>query len=129
MSPATRRMGLPKVATVALAALTAAAAAADGNAVRGQTLYEERCSGCHSLDSHRVGPLHRGVVGRRAGSAPGYEYSPALARAKIVWDARALDAWLADPEKLFPGQRMGYRVTDAADRADLIAYLQRESMR
>ena len=58
MSPATRRMGLPKVATVALAALTAAAAAADGNAVRGQALYEERCSGCHSLDFRAIQQLH-----------------------------------------------------------------------
>lgn len=100
---------------------------AGGDAARGQTLYEQRCSACHSLDSHRVGPMHRGVFGRRAGSATGYDYSPALRGATIIWNSQTLDAWLTDPEKLLPGQRMGYRVEAAADRADLIAYLQRES--
>lgn len=107
--------------------LMAGAAWAGGDAARGQTLYEQRCSACHSLDSHRVGPMHRGVFGRRAGSAPGYDYSPALRGATIIWNSQTLDAWLTDPEKLLPGQRMGYRVEEAADRADLIAYLQRES--
>jgi len=94
-----------------------------GDALRGENLYEARCGACHSVDAHRVGPLHRGVVGRRAGSAPGYDYSPALAAAGFDWDARRLDAWLRDPEALVPGQRMAYSVADAADRDDLVAFL------
>lgn len=107
--------------------LMADTAWAGGDAEHGQLLYEQRCSACHSLDSHRVGPMHRGVFDRRAGSAAGYDYSPALRSATIIWNSQTLDAWLTDPEKLLPGQRMGYRVEAAADRADLIAYLQRES--
>ncbi|RTL57897.1 MAG: c-type cytochrome [Rhodocyclaceae bacterium] len=97
------------------------------DAGRGRQLYEQRCSACHSMDQNRVGPMHRGVFGRKVGSAAGYDYSAALAHGKIVWDERMLDAWLSDPEKLIPGQRMGYSVPNAADRADLIAYLRTES--
>lgn len=82
---------------------------ASGDMVRGQQLYEARCGGCHSVAADRIGPRHAGLFGRRAGSVAGFDYSPALQRAGIVWDARTLDRWLADPEALVPGQRMGYR--------------------
>lgn len=104
-----------------LAGTTVPAHAADPE--RGQLLYDSRCGGCHSLDDHRAGPAHRGIVGRRAGTAPGYDYSVALRNSGLVWTPRNLDLWLADPEALVPGQKMGFRVDDAADRADLIAYL------
>ena len=103
------------------------AALAAGDAVRGKTLYESRCSACHSLDASVVGPAHRGVYGRRVGSLPGYDYSDALKKGGFVWDAATLDKWLTDPEKLLPGQRMGYSVPEAQDRADLIEYLKKES--
>lgn len=99
------------------------------DAERGGALYEARCGACHSLDAHRVGPMHRGVFGRRAGSAPGYEYSPALKGADMVWDAASLAAWLKNPEALVPGQRMGYSVADAIDRDDLVAFLRQASTR
>ena len=103
--------------------LTATAALAQGDASRGQKLYETRCMGCHSIDSNRVGPAHRAVFGRRAGSVPDYDYSPALRKSALVWNAVTLDRWLTDPEALIPGQKMWYSVSDASDRADLIAYL------
>jgi cytochrome c len=93
------------------------------DATRGGELYESRCSGCHSLDHDRIGPRHRGVVGRKAGSVAGFDYSPALRGSRIVWDAQTLDAWLAAPERLIPGQRMNYSVPGPADRAALIDYL------
>lgn len=94
-----------------------------GDAVRGQQLYESRCVACHSVDQSRVGPAHRGVFGRRVGRVADYDYSPALKASRLIWSERTLDAWLTNPERMIPGQRMGYRVTDANDRADLIAYL------
>jgi len=90
---------------------------------RGKAVYEARCSGCHSVDAHRVGPSHRGVVGRRAGAAKGYEYSSALADSRLLWTRATLDAWLSDPEDVIPGQAMGYSLDDARERADVIAYL------
>ncbi len=105
---------------------TAGYARAAGDPVRGERIYQ-RCAGCHSLDANRVGPRHRGVYGRRAGSVDDYGYSRALREAKIVWDDATLDAWLANPGKFVPGSRMGYRLRQAMDRADIIAFLRRES--
>ena len=109
---------------VAWVLLTAPASVATaGDAARGQGLYESRCGACHSVDAHRVGPAHQGVFGRKAGSAADYLYSAALAASEILWTETTLDAWLADPEGLIPGQKMGYSVAGAQERADLIAYL------
>jgi cytochrome c len=113
------------VAGVALAAATADAA----DAARGEQLYESRCFACHSLDANRVGPAHRGVVGRRVGTARGFEYSDALRAATIVWSEALIQRWLANPEALIPGQQMGFRLGDAQERADVAAFLARESQR
>ena len=94
-----------------------------GDPVRGQTLYQSRCTACHSLDQSRVGPAHRGVFDRLAGSVPGFDYSPALKHSGVRWTAANLNRWLTDPEALIPGQRMGYQVPDPVDRRDLIAFL------
>jgi cytochrome c2 len=64
------------------------------------------------------------VVGRKAGTVPGYHYSPALQNAGLVWSGDNLDRWLADPKKFVPGARMPVRVLDAPSRHDLVAYLQ-----
>ncbi|MBX9965177.1 MAG: c-type cytochrome [Burkholderiales bacterium] len=98
-----------------------------GDPARGAELYEARCTGCHSLDANRIGPMHRRVVGRKAGSVRDYAYSPALGKSKLTWSEANLDRWLANPEALVPGQKMGYSVPESADRADIIAYLRRET--
>jgi cytochrome c len=107
----------------ALMALSAAPAHAEGDAARGRQIYQSRCIACHSPDANRVGPMHRGVFGRKAGSLPGYSYSKALKGAGFVWNDRTLDQWLINPQAFVPGQKMNFRVAKAADRADLIAYL------
>ena len=93
--------------------------------VHGQQLFTERCTACHAMDSNKTGPMLSGVVGRRAGSAPGYHYSPALKSAGLIWSTDNLDKWLTAPPKFIPGARMPVRVLDAPSRRDLIAYLQR----
>lgn len=71
-----------------------------------------------------LGPNLHGFFGRRAGSAPDFDYSPVLREASFVWTPRALDAWLAQPARFLPGNRMSFTgVHDAGDRASLIAYL------
>ncbi len=94
-----------------------------GNPERGKELYESRCFACHSIDANRVGPMHLGVFGRKAGSVADYDYSKPVKKARIVWNEKTLDAWLKNPEALIPGQKMGYQVDDAADRTDIIAFL------
>ena len=94
-----------------------------GDVKAGAAIYE-RCAACHSIGEDRAGPRHCGLFGRRAGSVPGFAYSDGMKRAKIVWSAESLDRFLADPAAVVPGTPMVIaRVPDAAERADLIAYL------
>jgi cytochrome c len=110
-------------ASVTLAAvLGAIRAQAAGDVARGEILYQG-CQDCHSIEKNDVGPMHKGVVGRLAGTVPGYNYSPALKNAKLVWTEANLDKWLTNPQAFIPGVRMFFQVNSAQDRADLIAFL------
>jgi cytochrome c len=93
--------------------------------VRGEQVYA-RCLACHALAVDRVGPRHCGLFGRLAGSVPGFAYSEAMKKSKIVWNDKTLDRFLAKPLAMVPGTAMTYDgVPDPAERADLIAYLRR----
>lgn len=103
--------------------MTAVAAAPVGDPSRGESVYQ-RCLACHALAYHRVGPLHCGVIGRRAGSASGYDYSEAMRESGVVWTRPALDAFLAAPTRYVQGTTMSYAgIDDARDRRDLVAFL------
>lgn len=115
---------IKRLSTLVLSIFALQSTVAFADASRGKTLYESRCIGCHSIDANRVGPAHRGVVGRKVGSVADFEYSTALKGADLVWDAPLLQRWLTNPEALIPGQRMGYSVSEAKDRTDLVEYLQ-----
>ena len=104
-------------------------ATAAGDAKRGQTLYQTMCTSCHSIDYNGVGPAQKGLFDKKAGSRADYQYSPAVKSSSIVWTDKTLDKWLSNPEKLIPGQKMGFMVPAAKDRADLIAYLNKEAGR
>jgi cytochrome c len=96
------------------------------DALRGMAVYEAKCSGCHSVDSNRVGPKHGGVVGRRIGGVPDFAYSAALQKSGQngkVWTKALLMSWLTDPEALIAGQSMGFRLGSEQERADVVAYL------
>jgi cytochrome c oxidase assembly protein subunit 11 len=102
-------------------------ATAEPDAVRGQHLFSERCTACHALDVNKAGPMLGGIFGRKAGSAAGYDYSPALRDAGVRWSADNLDRWLIDPGKFLARTRMPVRVPDVSARRDIITYLQKES--
>lgn len=94
------------------------------------------CRACHSFDkggATMIGPNLYGMFGKPAGFHSEYDYSQALKSADFRWTPRALDAWLAEPAKFLPGNRMSFLgVADPANRRDLIAYLLRvtdDSMR
>ncbi|WP_426410200.1 c-type cytochrome [Bradyrhizobium ganzhouense] len=117
----------PALAAIAIALLCAAGSAgATGNVARGQTLYKG-CADCHSIAENGVGPMHKGVVGRKAGSVPGYDYSPDLKNSGIVWTEENLDKWLTGPQAMVPETKMFFDVPDAQDRADIIAYLKEKA--
>ncbi|HEU5133688.1 MAG TPA: c-type cytochrome [Steroidobacteraceae bacterium] len=115
-----------KIAGVALACagVIAGAAHAGGDATRGAELYSARCGACHSIEENGAGPRHLGLIGRRAGSQPEYDYSSALRSSRIVWTRRSLNQWLANPGELVPANKMVVQLAnDPKDRADLIEYL------
>jgi cytochrome c len=115
-------MRLLATAGALLLALSPAQAA---DAARGEQLYS-RCIACHALASDRVGPRHCGLLGRRAGTVPGFLYTDEMKNSRLVWDEKTLDRFLARPLAVVPGTSMTYDgVPQARDRADLIAYLRR----
>lgn len=108
---------------LALAAAALGSAHAAPDVLRGEQVYA-RCLACHALAYDRVGPRHCGLLGRRAGSVPGFSYSPAMKNSHLIWDAKTLDRFLAQPLQAVPGTTMTYDgVPDPQERADLIAYL------
>ena len=115
-------MRIPIVAASILLALPGAHAQ---DAAAGGMAFQQ-CAECHSPSaSDGVGPGLKGVLGRRAGSKEGFIYSPAMKKATIVWDAKTLGAYLADPRAVVPGTTMAYAGDDdAKERADLVAFLQ-----
>ena len=94
-----------------------------GDADRGKALYQA-CTSCHSVDENDIGPKHRGVFGRRAGSVAEYSYSAALRASGLTWNESTLDRWLTNPSQLVPGTKMYFKIDDAQNRADVIAYLE-----
>lgn len=85
-----------------------------------------QCASCHSTENGKniYGPSLAGISNRRAGSLPGYNYSPALKASKLTWNAKTLDRWLTSPKKMVPGTKMPFLgLQDATTRQQVITYL------
>ena len=92
----------------------------------GATLFKQQCATCHTTnqsDPVRQGPSLFKVVGRQAGKADGFRYSPGFEKADFAWDDARLDAYLANPQGMIAGSIMAYRQAKAETRAAIIAYL------
>lgn len=85
------------------------------------------CQTCHSTkkgDPHRVGPNLHGVVGAKAGTRSGYNYSDAMKESGLVWTRDRLDAFIAAPRAVVPGTKMVIAgPKDAGKRQEIIDYL------
>jgi cytochrome c len=105
-------------------ALATAAASMAQNTPAASAPFNE-CAVCHSIDgSNGTGPTLQRLIGRRSGTVPGFRYSRAMKSAAIVWDDMSLDRYLTNPQELVPGNIMPFAgVADAAQRAEIIAYL------
>jgi cytochrome c len=114
---------LSAIATVLLGS-SAGLAAADWPA--GKQFFATHCSPCHPTErgENKIGPSLAGVVGRKSGSAPGYNFSAALKAANITWDEKTLDQWLQNPTGDVHGSKMFITVPNAGDRQNVIAYLE-----
>jgi cytochrome c len=113
------------VALIIFAPLSSALAAA-GDPSRGQQDFRA-CAPCHSLEPERnmTGPSLANLWGRKAGGLSSFDrYSDALKTSGIIWDDRALDGWLTDPQRMVPDNEMPFEgIKDARVRADLLAFL------
>jgi cytochrome c len=99
---------------------------AAGDPVHGAMIYRQ-CMLCHSLDKNEIGPRHRNVFGRKAGSVADYDYSAALKASNIVWNETTLEQWLTSPQALVPGTKMTVSLSNEQDRADVIAFLKEKA--
>ena len=126
MRPAPRRAIPTLLSLVLLAgplAVGAQTPAPAGSAKAGEIEFQTQCAMCHASDGGGFGPSLTGVVGRKAGAASGFAYSPALKAANFVWDPARLDRFVASPQGEVPGATMPFSLDDAKMRADIIAYL------
>ena len=124
-SPGNGRMMRNVIAALLLAGSATAALAADPAA--GEKIFKAQCGICHAVvaGENRIGPTLFDVVGRRAGSVPGFNYTADHKKLGITWDAANLDKYLINPRAMVPDTSMVYAgLKDDTERADLVAYLQ-----
>ena len=96
---------------------------AQGDAAAGEKVFAH-CAPCHSNKpgENKFGPSLAGVIGRKSGTEPGYNYSSAMKEANVIWDEKSLDEYLQGPGKFVRGTKMVYFVPNEKDRQDVIAY-------
>ena len=92
----------------------------------GRRYFAANCAACHSTSrgENRTGPSLARIIGRKSGTAPGFNYSPGLKAANITWSSESLDSWLEKPTNNVHTTRMMISVRSRTDRQNLIAYLQ-----
>ena len=118
------RSNLLVLAFLAVPLIAAAPARADEAA--GEAVFKKYCQVCHTTEAgkNKIGPSLAGIVGRKAGSVPGYSYTEANKNSGVTWDDKTLDTYLTDPKKFIPGTKMLFAgVKNDADRQSLIAFL------
>lgn len=128
-TPATTEAAAPQAELVQLAITDAAGAQLSGNPVNGQRIFAQ-CATCHSVEpgQNRVGPSLHGIVGRQAGTIPGFRYSDANRTSGITWTEQEMFNYLENPRARIPGTIMSFvGLRRPQDRADVIAYLKQQS--
>lgn len=104
----------------------AAPAFADDAAQHGDAIFKRTCFICHATTPGmtKLGPSLAGVLGRKAGTLPGYTYSEAMKKAGLTWNESTLNTYLGDPRALVPGTKMTFvGLHEPADRQAVIQYL------
>lgn len=116
---------LPAPAIVVAFVIVSGSCADAADVAHGEQVFA-KCAPCHAKNNTAgLGPGLLGVIGRHAGSTPGFRYSKAMKNSNIVWDEKSLDAFITAPQKALPGTTMPFAgLPDQQERTDLIAYLE-----
>ncbi|MGB8018225.1 MAG: c-type cytochrome [Pseudolabrys sp.] len=104
---------------------TAAIAPVIGDVATGKLVFR-KCQACHSLEPGKngLGPSLAGLIGKKASGVPNYNYSPAMKGSSLTWDVATLDAYLSDPQRLVPGNKMPFPgLKTENERNAVIAFL------
>lgn len=121
------RRGLVPGAVILAAGLLAALPATAGDAAHGKGVFAAQCAMCHTATRGGptiLGPNLYGVVGRKAGSMPGFAYSPGMKAAGFTWTDDRLHAYLPSPRAMVPGTKMSYAgLKNPSQLDDLVSYL------
>lgn len=113
----------------AAAATAVAYSSLTGDAAKGEKVFVQ-CKTCHVVEpgQNRVGPSLAGLIGRKAGTVEGFNYSQANKNSGKTWDEETLYTYLEAPQKAIPGTKMAFAgLKNPQDRADVIAYLKTKS--
>jgi cytochrome c len=117
-----------KIAAIAASVVFVGAipALAEGDAAAGKSVFNQ-CKACHQVGpeaKNGVGPVLNGIVGRKAGEYPGYNYSDANKGSGLTWDEATLKEYLTDPKAKVPGTKMIFPGIKRENQLEnLIAYL------
>jgi cytochrome c len=116
---------------IAIAALmvSTGGALAQGDAVLGEQVFNDRCTGCHAVgdEGAKNAPSLNNVIGRPAASLEGFKYSDAMVEARqagVVWDVETLSKFITKPRSVVNGSNMAFTgLRNPDDVANVIAYL------
>ncbi|MBO0733639.1 MAG: cytochrome c family protein [Methylocapsa sp.] len=112
---------------MALAAGSAGAALAGGDAAEGEKIFNQKCKVCHQIGEgakNFIGPEQNALVGRKAGSVADFNYSEAMKSSGITWDDTTLNEFLTNPKAKVPGTKMIFAgLPKESDRENVIAYM------
>lgn len=113
------------VAAMAVLGMISSGAMADGDAAKGQKVFN-KCKSCHEVatEKNKIGPHLKGIFGRAAASVEGFAYSDAMKGSGITWTAETLGPYLADPKKVVPNGKMSFAGLKKEDEIEnVLAYL------
>lgn len=115
----------PAAAEIVLEIKDASGKQLSGDVARGARVFRQ-CQTCHETKAgvNKVGPSLHAIIGRAAGTVPGFRYSNANKSSGITWTEQEMFTYLENPRTRIPGTTMSFvGIRDAQQRADVIAYM------